>query len=220
MQLSRIEAKPDLSASSIVAYIHNYIISNAHYLGIHTEKNPLDFWVYREIIFDTMPDVIVEIGTYKGGSTLALAHVCDNVDHGKVIAVDIDHSIVADIVKDHRRIRWFEGDAIEQFDAVFKFIEPDETVMVIEDSAHTYEHTLNVLLKYSQLVTPGHYLICEDTNCHHGLPAGPYPGPYEAVERFLDIKYNEFEVDQTREAFFITFNPNGFLRRYSTKGLN
>ena len=66
---------------------------------------------------------------------------------------------------------------------------------------------LDELRAYSPLVSPGSYLIVEDTNVN-GHPALPEhgPGPMEAVEEFL-------EVDVAREKFFLTFNPRGFLRR-------
>jgi cephalosporin hydroxylase len=34
----------------------------------------------------------------------------------------------------------------------------------------------------------------------------------EALEAFL-AETDEFEVDATREKFFLTFNPRGFLRK-------
>jgi cephalosporin hydroxylase len=36
----------------------------------------------------------------------------------------------------------------------------------------------------------------------------------EAVETFL-AESDEFEVDASREKFFLTFNPRGFLRKVS-----
>ena len=36
------------------------IIDRTTYFGIRTLKNPLDFWVYQELIFAQQPDVVVE----------------------------------------------------------------------------------------------------------------------------------------------------------------
>jgi cephalosporin hydroxylase len=62
-------------------------------------------------------------------------------------------------------------------------------------------------------VSPGGYLIVEDTNVN-GHPVLPEhgPGPLEALEAFF-AETDEFEVDATREKFFLTFNPRGFLRK-------
>ena len=72
------------------------------YFGIKTYKNPLDFWIYQEIIFKTKPDVIIEIGNKYGGSALALAHIQDNMDHGKIIGIDFEHVNVNKDVYNHR----------------------------------------------------------------------------------------------------------------------
>ena len=88
--------------------------------------------------------------------------------------------------------------------------------MVVLDSDHRRDHVLAELDAYADFVTPGCYLIVEDTNVN-GHPVAPEfgPGPTEAVERFLDAD-NRFAVDQTQEKFLLTFNPGGFLRRRST----
>jgi cephalosporin hydroxylase len=38
------------------------------WLGVRTEKVPLDTWMMQEIIYETKPDVLLETGTFKGGS--------------------------------------------------------------------------------------------------------------------------------------------------------
>ena len=40
---------------------------NSTYFGIPTLKLPLDFWIYQELIYELQPDVIIEIGNFKGG---------------------------------------------------------------------------------------------------------------------------------------------------------
>lgn len=182
------------------------------YFGVTAIKNPLDFWVYREIIFQIKPDVIVEIGNYCGGGTLALAHILDHMSKGRVIGLDVDHRRIAPIVRRHPRITLITGDACESFDTVRELIKDKDTVLIIEDSAHTCEHTLSVLRKFSPLITPGSYFIVEDSICHHGVDVGPNPGPYEAIEQFIQ-ENSDFDVDRTKESFFITWNPMGFLKK-------
>jgi cephalosporin hydroxylase len=188
------------------------IVGNSTYFGIPTQKSPTDFWIYQEIIHQQRPDVIVEIGNLRGGSALALAHLCDNMGHGRVVAVDIDQRNVAEIVRQHPRITLIEGDAQARFETVRAGIKPGERVLVIEDSSHTYENTLGVLRLYSALVPPGGYLIVEDSICHHGLPLGPLPGPYEAIDTFV-AEDPRFEIDRSKEGYVVTWNPKGYLRR-------
>ena len=85
--------------------------------------------------------------------------------------------------------------------------------MVILDSDHTCEHVLSELRLYSDLVTPGSYLVVEDTNVN-GHPVDPSfePGPHEAVELLLP-DHPDFTPDTECEKFFLTFNPGGYLLR-------
>ena len=53
------------------------------WLGQNVRKCPLDLWIYQEILTETRPDLIVESGTYRGGSALYLASVCDPLGHGQ-----------------------------------------------------------------------------------------------------------------------------------------
>jgi hypothetical protein len=88
--------------------------------------------------------------------------------------------------------------------------------MVLLDDDHTRDHVLEELRAYQRFVTPGSYLIVEDTNINNH-PVFPEfgPGPMEAVETFLR-ESNEFAVDRSREKFFLSFNPGGFLRKNGT----
>jgi len=207
-----MEKNLNLPVGDVLNIMQNRIMNESTYFGIRTAKNPLDFWIYQEILFEMKPDVIVEIGNLYGGSTLALAHFCDLLGKGRVMAIDIDQSKIGSLVKDHQRISLFEGDAGELFGTVSSLIRSEESVLVIEDSSHTYENTLTVLRKYSQLTKSGQYFIVEDSICHHGLMVGPSPGPFEAVETFVN-ENNDFVVDRSMENFFITWNPKGFLKR-------
>ena len=84
---------------------------------------------------------------------------------------------------------------------------------MILDSDHSYDHVLAELHAYSPIVTPGSYLIVEDTNINaHPVYEEFGPGPMEAVQDFLKER-DDFEVDHSREKLLLTFNPHGWLRR-------
>ncbi|MBX3083070.1 MAG: class I SAM-dependent methyltransferase [Anaerolineae bacterium] len=196
----------------VLAVIQDRTVMHSSYFGIQTQKHPYDFWVYQELLFELQPDVIVEIGNLRGGSILALAHLCDNLGKGRLIGVDISHAHIAPIVRAHPRITLIEGDACAMFEAVSHLITPADSVLVIEDSSHTFDNTLNVLNTYAPLIKVGGYFIVEDSICHHGIEVGPNPGPYEAIDAFLAMHWN-FQSDRSREAFMITWNPKGYLKR-------
>jgi cephalosporin hydroxylase len=193
---------------------HERTFGNTYWLGIPTLKCPLDLWVYQEIIHELRPDVIVETGTHRGGSALYLAHMLDLVDHGQVVTIDI---IEKPGRPDHPRITYLHGSSIDDavVDELTRLTESHETRMVILDSAHHRDHVLEEMQRYADLVTVNSYLVVEDTQVnghpiwrHHG------PGPMEAVEAFLQ-EDSRFEIDATREKFYLTFNPRGYLRKIS-----
>ncbi|QDU09077.1 CmcI family methyltransferase [Gimesia aquarii] len=207
-----MEENLDMPLSKVLDVIQDRIMTKTTYFGVPALKSPTDFWIYQEIMHETKPDVIIEIGNNCGGGTLALAHLCDLLDKGRVIGIDISHENVPDLVKNHPRITLIEGDACNSFTVVSKLVSSSDRVLIIEDSAHTYSNTLNVLMCYQSLIKPGDYFIVEDGICHHGLNVGPNPGPYEAIEEFVRTNSN-FEIDRDRESFLVTWNPKGYLRR-------
>lgn len=182
------------------------------FLGVPTLKCPLDLWVYQEIFFETRPDVIIETGTLAGGSALFFASICDLMGSGRVISIDIQDHPDRPV---HQRISYLTGSSISDdvFASLNQMIQTGERVSVILDSDHHKEHVLEELRKYGPLVTPGNYLIVEDTNMGgHPVAVEFGPGPMEAIEEFLKER-DAFEIDRAREKYFLTYNPKGYLRR-------
>jgi len=182
------------------------------WLGVPTWKCPLDMMVFQELIFERRPDLIIETGTAFGGSALFMASICDLMDHGSIISIDIDP---LDPLREHPRVSWLTGDSTSApiLDIVRGAARQVERVMVILDSDHAERHVLRELELYGPLVTPRQYLIIEDTNVN-GHPVVPEhgPGPWEAVGKWLPI-HPEFSIDVRREKYLLTFNPGGYLER-------
>jgi cephalosporin hydroxylase len=183
---------------------------NTFWLGVPVAKCPLDCWVYQEIIFKLKPDVIIECGTYKGGSALFMACILDILSSGRVISIDLEDK---EEKPQHKRIDYLLGSSTSEdiVTQVSKLIGGTERVMVVLDSDHHREHVLNELRIYSRFITKGSYLIVEDTNLN-GHPVLPEfgPGPMEAISQFLK-ENKDFVIDKTTEKFYMTFNPNGYL---------
>jgi cephalosporin hydroxylase len=189
---------------------------NTRWLGVPIIKCPFDLWVYQEILFELKPDVVIECGTSKGGSAYFLSSMCELTGNGHVITIDLypkpnrpqherltylsgsstDPQIIGEVT---RRIRNADGESA--------------SVLVILDSDHSREHVLNELRLYCPLVTPGSYVIVEDTQLN-GHPVWPDfgPGPMEAVDIFLS-ENDDFVIDTSREKFYLTWNPRGYLKR-------
>jgi cephalosporin hydroxylase len=207
-----MEDNLDMQLKHLLQVLQVEICFNSTYFGIKTVKSPADFWIYKEILFQIKPDIVVEIGNFHGGSTLAIAHFMDNMGEGRVIGIDIDHSNIPEVVRTHPRVSLIQADACEALPAVKEMVKPYPKVMVIEDSSHEYANTMAVMQAYGPLVTPGSYMIVEDSLFYHGIDVGPKPGPYEAIEMFMKGN-DQFEIDRTRERFLITTNPKGYLRK-------
>jgi len=182
------------------------------WLGIPTQKLPLDLWIYQEIIYDIKPEVIIETGTECGGSALFLASMCDLVQKGRVMTVDIVHK---EGRPQHPRIQYLLGSSTskEIEEQVREAVRGASPVMVILDSDHHKDHVLKELNIFSKFVSPGSYLIVEDTDVNgHPVFAEYGPGPMEAVEEFLKT-HDSFAVDREREKLYLTFNPGGYLKK-------
>jgi len=185
---------------------------NTYWLGVPLEKFPLDLWIYQEIFYETKPDILIEAGTYKGGSAYFFASIFDLMKHGRVLTSDIQD--FPDKPK-HDRITYFIGSSTSDaiLSSIRAAIKPGESVMVSLDSDHQKAHVLKELRLYSPLVTVGNYLVVEDTNIN-GHPVFPQfgPGPMEAVQEFLQENH-DFISDHSREKFGVTYYPDGWLKR-------
>ena len=194
-------------------YFKSSAINNLTWMGVKLLKCPFDLWNYHEIIFEKTPNVIIECGTYNGGSALYMAHLFDLMGSGRVITVDIESKVHPQ----HPRITYVHGSSTdpEIVAKVKAMIKPEEKVMVILDSDHTTTHVTNELNAYADMVSNDQYLIVEDTFIFNSETG---ESPRIAVENFFkDPKRDkEFVIDLARHKFQITLNPYGYLYK---KGL-
>ena len=190
------------------------LYDTTEFLGVKTLKCPLDLWIYQEIIYRTEPDIIIECGVHCGGSSLYLASLCDLMGRGKVLACDITLQHVHPKVRSHQRIELFEGSSIDPtIHGEIAGRGQGGCTMVILDSDHSEQHVSEELRLYAPLVTPGCYLICEDTNINgHPVFQDFGAGPFEAVGKFL-AENKGWRVDSHCERLLVTFNPSGYLLR-------
>jgi cephalosporin hydroxylase len=183
-----------------------------YWRGARLIKCPPDLWTYSEIIFETKPRVILETGTHYGGSALYFADLLDILGgQGHVYTVECELALVASASAwKHARITHITGDSLS--DVVMEQMRTaaqGQRTMVSLDSAHTYEQVSAELALYGPLVSPGCYLVCEDTNLD--VP-WQKPAAHAAVMDFV-ASHPNFEIDKSREKHLLTFNPDGWLRR-------
>ncbi len=190
------------------------VFTEVTWMGLPAWKNPLDAWIYQEIVHEVKPDVIVEIGSRYGGSTRYFADLLDIMGNGVVLSIDIDRSLYR---CRHDRVRALTGSSSDPAildDA--RSLCREKRVLVIQDGDHRKAQVLEDLENYGPLVSPGSYFIVEDGIVdlfHAGDGLGfEEEGPLAAVEEFLS-RNSDFVVDDSRERYLLTYNPRGFLKR-------
>jgi cephalosporin hydroxylase len=182
-----------------------------NWFGWRLVKSPLDAWTYQEIIVETRPQVIIECGTRFGGGAIFMATILDLLGEGRVISIDTD---TAPSRPHHPRITYVAGSSVDP--AILARLRAEtagKRTMVVLDSDHSAAHVANELKVYPDLVSPGCYLIVDDTNIG-GNPVwqDDDPGPMKALDEWLPTQ-DRFEIDPSRERFMLSLNPRGFLKR-------
>lgn len=175
----------------------------------------MDLWVYQELICELDIDLLIETGTAAGGTALFFADLFERLDRGTVVTIDIHADETRPM---HPRIRYLTGSSLSRnvLDAVKAVAAEARKVMVILDSDHRAAFKLLELSAYAPLVTPGSYLVAEDTAFDY-YPAFPEygPGPAKAVAAFL-ASHPDFSANRALERHFLTFAPMAFLQRTET----
>jgi cephalosporin hydroxylase len=183
------------------------------YKGVAAIRCPFDYVIFQMLIFEVKPDLIIEIGTNKGGSTLYLSDLMQLFNlTGEIHAIDVNDFAVESL-KNDSRIKLFTN-GWESYD--LKLTDGFNKILIIEDASHSYECTLGVLQKFGPIVSKDSYLIVEDgivteLNMEKQLNGGPL----KAIREFLPLN-SEFVVDSKWCDMFgknATFNVNGYLKR-------
>jgi cephalosporin hydroxylase len=186
---------------------------NTTYRGVNCVKAPFDYVIYQMIIHEVRPDLIIEIGSFEGGSALYFADLLELMGKGEVHTIDIEDRIDPR-VRDHSRIKFF-FDGWEKYD---HSLAEGKTVLVIEDGTHKYKDSLNAINKFSSVVSVNSYLIVEDGIIDAlGLSNEYQGGPVRAIKEFLS-ENNNFEIAYNWCDMFgknATFNTIGYLKRVS-----
>jgi cephalosporin hydroxylase len=164
--------------------------------------------------------LLIECGTWNGVSARWFAH------HPNVDVISIDKQPVPEDQEGDTNDGWItfiEADSalglagLDDYclDLVFGFIAAASAIHVVLDSDHSRDHVAAELEAWAPLVTPGAYLVVEDTITEYMRPKGAgYDGtPFEAV---MDWKphHPEFTFDTGLENRWGTTQcPSGWLLR-------
>lgn len=182
------------------------------YRNVKAVRCPFDYLIYQMIISEVKPDLVIEIGTRKGGGAYYIADMLEHIGNGIVHTIDIEDD-AEQIVKEHNRIKFFhDGWANYDINLAKNFTK----ILVIEDASHMYEDTIGVLNKFHEIVSLNSYFIVEDGIINVlGLEKDYNGGPLKALREFLP-QHPNYEVDRKWCNMFgqnATFNVNGYLKK-------
>lgn len=201
------------------------------WMGRPVIQLPEDMIRLQEVIFQVKPDLIIETGVAHGGSLIFSSSLCKAMGKGRVIGIDIEirshnrTAIEAHPLSD--RVTLIEGSstAPEVVAQVESLIAPGETVLIILDSNHSYDHVTAELEAYSGLVTSGSYIVATDgtmqdlTDVPRGTPGWGTDNPTSAARDFA-ARHGEFTIEVPswpfNESFVeenVTHWPGAWLKR-------
>lgn len=232
----RGELPPAVTANprgSVQDYWRDRLVQHTQdtYMGVQLSKFPEDLRVYEHLLGVQKPDVIVELGSQFGASTLWFRDRLRTLSQyglvgpdPQVICVDIDTSHtranLAKVDPDHASsITVIEGDVCDPGvrAQVGSLIAPGANVFVIEDSAHIYSTTHAALELYHDLVPVGGFFVIEDGVVDvEDLRIDPHwvRGVLPALHVWLSSPQGQrFEVRRDLEIYGVSCHPTGFLQR-------
>ena len=200
------------------------------YHGLAMSKFPEDLRVYDHLLWQAKPDVLIELGTYHGGSALWFADQLRTLAHhggsAEPIVVSIDVNIddaatgLAAVDADYAdRILLIEGDVTDPAlpERVAALLPADARCFVVEDSAHVHATTRGSLQGFARFVPVGGYFVVEDgcvdvdeMRLDESWPRGVLP----ALDEWLATDEGRcFAVRRDLELYGISCHPQGFLQR-------
>jgi cephalosporin hydroxylase len=211
----------------------NKYVYTFSWLGRPIIQLPEDLIRIQELIFRIQPDVIIETGVAHGGSLVFYATLCKTLGKGRIIGIEVElRPQNRKALNEHflfPHITLVDGSSIEPktITQVKSLVQPEETVMVLLDSCHSYDHVLCELEAYSSLVTVGSYIVAMD-GIMKELAGAPrtrsdwaWNNPINAVIDFVEAHPN-FVIDEPEFPFNegnikerITYWPSGYLKRIS-----
>ena len=185
------------------------------YKGRQLLLSPFDMANYLQLLGDLRPGCVIEVGNYEGARALWLADCMHALGlPPKVIAIDF----APPKGLQHEAITVLQGDARD-----LGRVLPAQTLaalprplLVIEDSAHTYDASLAVLDFFDPHLASGDYIVIEDGLSQTLLDSRQPASVSRAITAFLERRGEDYEVDAIicdRFGYNLTTNPNGWLRR-------
>lgn len=211
------------------------LYSTVNFMGVALQQDPNDAFVIADMLWRLQPDLVIELGTSGGGSAHFFAHIMKAYSpQAKILTMDpsilkltgekplvnwnfreirlmCPHCVPANETPIWRNgnIHFLRLDPVDpKAVSVAQAMAANATcVVVIEDSSHTYDMVLANIRAYGRFVTPGSYMLVQDTRGGRWSPAA-------AVADFLKLpEGSPFEVDRRWEYLVFTQHSGGWLKK-------
>jgi cephalosporin hydroxylase len=193
-------------------------------------KFPEDLRTYEHLLWLARPNVVIEVGSYWGGSALwfrdrlRVLQSYGRIDNHLVISIDVytgnaRRSVGAVDPDFSNSIRFVEADVRDPNlpAAIARMLPRRARCMVVEDSGHTYETTMAALEGFSRFVPVGGWFVVEDGCVDvEEMRADPSweRGVQPAMNDWLRTEDgSKFEVRRDVELYGLSGHPNGYLTR-------
>jgi cephalosporin hydroxylase len=187
---------------------------SVRWLGQPIWQCPMDAWVIQEVIGELRPDVIVETGTFLGGSAYYYAGLCELLGHGEVISIDINpKGTIA-----HPRITYVNGSSIdpEIVAQVGQKLRSAACALLILDADHSQPHVFAELKAYAPAMPVGSYILIQDACIDtFEIFKADRPGPAGAIHQYMAANPQFVRNRELEERYVMTFHPWGWWQRVS-----
>ena len=154
------------------------------YRGTRLHAYPTDLWVYQELVEELRPSLVVQTGTFRGGTALLLADRLQVLGRGRVVTVDAE---IEPRRPQHPRLTYLTGRPADPATVreVTALLDGTGPVLALLGAGSTAEEVRAEIEAYAPLLPAGSALVVEHTHL---------PGPAAALRDFL-AGTTDFEID-------------------------
>ena len=205
--------------------------SSASWLGVQNQQDPSDAFLIQMILYKIKPDLIIDIGTNTGGSSIFFASIMNYYNkNGKIITIDPKHYSKnwyngQDACQDcqnpdthslwKKYVKFYQGYSSDQ--NIIKTIKDEAlnatSILINHDGSHEGDIVYQDLKNYADICSIGSYMIVQDTKLDRMYKRKNANSLHNSIIRFL-AEDDRYKMDRDLELFFFyTQHPTGFLKR-------
>lgn len=187
------------------------------YKDLHMTKLPCDMFIYPDIIHRAKPEVVIEIGTGRGGSAIFYSDLLAPFG-GKVVTVDVNSpGREMLLLFEEKNITFIKGN-INHPETIHNILGycNKKKCLVIDDGSHNENDIYNAFRSLNHLIPVGGFYIIEDgiTNAIliNKLIDKLYLQPNRAITLILQ-NYPSFELFKDYDDYVFSAVLMGILQR-------